>query len=382
MDIQEQLEKLEALENAYELECKISYKNSDEAIRNFHRWYRAAVELFGEVLGENDSLFQKFRTADVMGNGYDLRDVYHSLSSDYAMLKVRIKNLGKQSKSKSVTQEGRNKQKKVFISHSHEDEVFAKALVDMLHDIGFDYSEIFCSSVPACSIPEGGNIFEEIRNQFEKHDLFVIFIHSPRLYGSLVSMNEMGAAWVLRSDYSSFLTKDFSTNDMQAVVRNENIVVKIGDKNATYVLNTWKERILKFFNKPDISINAWEQDKDKFLKIAADIEYPQVISNKKIATESNGDETCLSKKDEELLKEWVDSGDNCMYNAEYMGGGDIILGSVNHPYTTGREEAQWDAFFKRLLAKGFIESTGMGGNSARYKLTEKAYTYFEKLKGI
>jgi len=270
------------------------------------------------------------------------------------------------------------KTKKVFISHSHEDEVLAKALVDLLHDIGFEYSEIFCSSVPACSIPEGGNIFEEIRNQFEKHDLFVIFIHSPRLYGSLVSMNEMGAAWVLRSDYSSFLTKDFTTNDMQAVVRNENIVVKIGDKNAKYVLNSWKDRILKFFNKPDVSLNAWEQDKDKFLKIVTDIEYPQAVSVKTEEAKTGKKETRLSENDEALLKEWVESGDIDMYNAEYMGGGEIILGNVSYPYSTAREEAQWDAFFKRLLANGFIESTGMGGNSARYKLTEKAYTYFEK----
>ena len=255
MDVQGQLEKLETLESAYEAILEVEDANSYKAIQAFLRWYRVAIELFGEVLDENDLLFQKFRTADVTGNGYNIRDVYHSLSSDYAMLKVKMKNSGKHSK--SVIHEERNKRKKIFISHSHDDEVFAKALVDLLHDIGFDYSEIFCSSVPACSIPEGGNIFEEIRNQFEKHDLFVIFIHSPRLYGSLVSMNEMGAAWVLRSDYSSFLTKDFSTNDMQAVVRNENIVVKIGDKNVTYVLNTWKERILKFFNKPDISINAW-----------------------------------------------------------------------------------------------------------------------------
>ncbi len=67
-----------------------------------------------------------------------------------------------------------------------------------------------------------------------------------------------------------------------------------------------------------------------------------------------------------------------MYKVEFMGGGNIILGSEQYPYETARQEAEWNDFFKRLLKMGFIESTGRGGDSARYLLTAKAYKYFEE----
>lgn len=266
------------------------------------------------------------------------------------------------------------KTKKVFISHSHDDGEFAIALVDLLHDIGFGYEEIFCSSVPACAIPEGKTIFDEIRAQFEKHDLFVIFIHSPRFYASHISMNEMGAAWVLRTDYSSFLTKDMTTDLMkEAVVRDDRIYIQIGDKQAQYRLNEWHERILKFFDKPTVKLNAWMQDSAKFLEKVENLTYPEVLPNVPMSNDE-----ILSEEDKKILKQWADSDNIEMYKAEYIGGGCIILGDTDYPYTTAREEAKWNAFFKRLLKFGMIESTGREGNSARYLLTEKAYEYFEK----
>ena len=372
-EILKQLEKVEALRTTYEHACKNEFNNSDSAISAFHEWYLASLELFCEVLGEDDQQLQKFKTTDISGNGYVLKEVYRSLSSDYISLKVKAKKYGEQNGVKEMAvQGGKEKTKKIFISHSHDDGEFATALVELLHDIGFEYEEIFCSSVPACSIPEGKSIFDEIRAQFEKHDLFVIFIHSPRLYASHISMNEMGAAWVLRTDYSSFLTKDMTTDLMKkAVVQDDRIYVKIGDKQAPYRLNEWQERILKFFGKPAVKMNAWMQDSAKFLEKVTNLSYPEVQPEKSEVSQ-------LSKEDEEILKKWVDSEDDTMYYGEFLGGNAfVVLGNVQYTINSAREKSEWRAFFNRLLSANLVEQVGMEGLNPVYRLTVSAYTYFE-----
>lgn len=266
------------------------------------------------------------------------------------------------------------KTKKVFISHSHKDEEFALAIVDLLHDIGFDYDEIFCSSAPACSIPEGKTIFDVIRAQFEEHELFVIFIHSPRFYASHISMNEMGAAWVLRTDYSSFLTKDMTTDLMKkAVVRDDRVYIQIGDKNAIYRLTEWHERILKFFHKPPVKTNAWMQDSAKFLEKVSKLSYPGSSED-----ESKPTQDSLSDEDKRRLRSWVNSNDETMYFCDYTGGGGfVVLGNVEYPINSARDKTVWYDYFKRLLSLGLVDYMGLNGNNPVYQLTAKAYKYFD-----
>ena len=86
---------------------------------------------------------------------------------------------------------------KIFISHKSEDEAFVKALVRLLRlYIGSEPEKIFCSSVPIYKIGIGKEIFPEIKSQFERNDVFMIIVHSPRYYLSSVCLNEMGAAWI------------------------------------------------------------------------------------------------------------------------------------------------------------------------------------------
>ena len=84
---------------------------------------------------------------------------------------------------------------KIFISHKSEDEDFVKALVKLLRlYMGSEAEKIFCSSVPNYKIGIGKDIYPEIKSQFEKHEVFMIIIHSPRYYESPICLNEMGAA--------------------------------------------------------------------------------------------------------------------------------------------------------------------------------------------
>lgn len=373
-EITEQLEKIEALRNAYEVECK-RFENSNEAIRAFHTWHMAAVELFVELFGEEDNQLRKFQPEGIEGNGYVLRDEYHAILGTYTMLKVRVKKYGMQNTTTDMKgQEENVKLKKIFISHSHDDEEFAKALVNLLVLMGFEANkEIFCSSVPDCWVEDGEDFIDVIKKHFDEYELYVIYIHSPRFYNRHITLNEMGAAWVLQSAYSSFLTSDMSFGDMDAVVPKTKVAVKVDDTDAEARMNSWRKRILTWFGKEQTNDNFWETSRDRFLSTVREFSYPKQEETTKLQKE----ESELFDKDKEILKQWVNSGSIEMYKAEYMGGGTIILGDEQYTYGTAREEADWNDFFRRLLQMGFIESTGRGGDSARYLLTAKAYKYFD-----
>lgn len=163
------------------------------------------------------------------------------------------------------------KQKKIFISHSSQDKQFAEALVDLLNTLGLGSQEIFCSSIPGYWIGNGKNFLHEIKTHFVNYDLFVIFIHSPRFYNSHISLNEMGAAWVLQSEYCSFLTNDMEYDHMDAVVTNQEIAIKVNTAEAQARLNDWKLRILEWFGKPDIDANIWERKRNFFLEFVSSL---------------------------------------------------------------------------------------------------------------
>lgn len=117
---------------------------------------------------------------------------------------------------------------KIFISHKSEDVGFVNALVNLLRlYIGSDEDKIFCSSVPNYKIGLGKDIYPEIKAQFEKHDVFMIIIHSPRYYQSSVCLNEMGAAWIQSTECCSFLTSDCDFNDLRGVIDKNYISIKV-----------------------------------------------------------------------------------------------------------------------------------------------------------
>ncbi len=89
------LQVLKELEE-YEVEYKdiVSWRqiNDIEAILKFRDWYTYAIQVFFNYVGENDSSFQTFKSADTSGNGYSLLDVFNSLQADYVILKEKVRN--------------------------------------------------------------------------------------------------------------------------------------------------------------------------------------------------------------------------------------------------------------------------------------------------
>lgn len=160
------------------------------------------------------------------------------------------------------------KQPMVFISHSSGDKDFVEALVEMLESLGLDSSNLFCSSVPGFGIPLGKDIFETLKELITNHKLYVIFVQSPRYYESAISLNEMGAAWILQTDSCSILTRDMNYKDMRGVVDGHKIALKVDADDASYKLNNLCDQILGFLNLPQIDTTRWERAKSKFLEDA------------------------------------------------------------------------------------------------------------------
>ncbi len=127
-------------------------------------------------------------------------------------------------------------------------------------------NHIICTSYEPCSIPEGKNIYEWLRIHLDA-DVYVIFLLSNDYYQSANCLNEMGAAWVKRTEYSMILFPGFSYDDIKGCVDNNQISIKLDEKGINGKFNSFKERIEEFY---DISINQtlWEDKREELIKVA------------------------------------------------------------------------------------------------------------------
>ena len=168
--------------------------------------------------------------------------------------------------------ENKMKKAKIFISHNTEDKGYAAALVEMMHSYGVKYEDIFCSSHPACKIPFGKSILDAIATQFNEFELIVLFVHSPRLYQSPVSLNEMGAAWILKKECYSFLTKDCSFNDLKGVIDSKVIAFKAGQEDTYANLHDFEEMLYEEFGLEKQSGAAAEYIRTTFINAVGGLE--------------------------------------------------------------------------------------------------------------
>ncbi len=157
---------------------------------------------------------------------------------------------------------------KVFISHSKEDIDIVDCFVDMLGQIGLNPNNLFCSSANGYGIKQGsGDIYNYLQKEFSSNNLFIIYMLSTNYYKSPVCLNEMGAAWVLRSEYQSILLPNFDFPDIKGVVSPRDICFKLEDDNEIKrCLGEMKDNILNKLGLPAVNNSLWERYRDKFLK--------------------------------------------------------------------------------------------------------------------
>ena len=255
-----------------------------------------------------------------------------------------------------------NKTPMIFISHSSKDEAHVELIVKLLKEMGFTKDSVFCSTIPGYGIGLSKDIYDTLLNLFSEHDLYVIFVHSPNYYGSAVSLNEMGAAWVLKSSFCSFLLPGFDYPDMKGVVDASKISIKVDSdrRNVQNLLNELYSDLAKFFSKSRDTSIIWEGARDEFI---------DKMNAIKVASDSQ-----LSKEAEDILKAAEKDSRGAVLISKDLEGVTVQAGdSVMNTAGVRREEAKMVSAVKELIIKGYLEQTG----NDIYQITELGYTFLE-----
>lgn len=193
------------------------------------------------------------------------KDITKDIIQD-ALLKVDEAKATEALQTKSAIE----KQPLLFISHSTADEEIVTGLVEMLRTIGFNKNNLFCSSFPGYDIPEGEDIYDYLQSRLNGYKLFVIFVLSESYYKSAACLNEMGAAWVLKANYSTLILPGFQIPDIKGAVNPRKMAVVLEDKKRINgKLSQLKDRLIEFFDLPETEDDTiWENDRNKFIDLA------------------------------------------------------------------------------------------------------------------
>lgn len=171
---------------------------------------------------------------------------------------------------KGESKEEKEKVKKplLFISHSSANENIATNLVQLLRTLGFNNKNLFCSSVPGYGIKEGEDIYDTLASKFQDYNIFVIFLLSSEYYQSAACLNEMGATWVLKANYSTIVCPGFSIPEIKGAINPSKMAVVLEDnKRVNGKLNNLKYRLIDFFGLPEVEDDTiWENDRNKFIE--------------------------------------------------------------------------------------------------------------------
>lgn len=259
------------------------------------------------------------------------------------------------------------KQPKIFISHSSKDVAYVAQIVNLLDGIGLNQTLVFCSSLPGYGIPIDTNIFDYLRDQFLEYNLHVIFVHSDNYYKSPVSLNEMGAAWALKSAVTSFLLPGFSFNKMTGVVNNQSIAIKLdGDRlELQDKLNQLHDKIVTEFNLTKKADIIWQQKRDSFIREIQDI-----------GSESS-QKSGISEDVEMLLESAATDPTGTILKVFSLSSGTSIQGgsTTMNENASQRESARWIAALDELIACGYASQADKKGEV--FRVTDAGYKAIE-----
>lgn len=341
------------------------YIRYDESItrpleKDVEAWQTETTEFLRVLYGEDARQVADFqRSINNKNNYFKFREECQSELQDcISKLKAFIKADAIQQEFKDGNtneQSGKKKAPMVFISHSSKDIEFVEALVTLLESIGFNNKTLFCSSIPDYWIGLSKDIFASLKQLFTNHELFVIFIQSPRYYESAVSLNEMGAAWVLQTDYCSILTKDMQKEEMCGVFDDHTIFLKVDAPQVEARMNELKNTLTDMFDLPAMTDTTWERKRNSFLKAVNAIEYlPKTESGTKEKSPVSEEymalqiaklkQEAIEKKQARIRGNIIDAPGNGNRKLKIFNAGQAVARNVNVEWLNPDEEVyvQWE----------------------------------------
>lgn len=257
---------------------KIDSNEQESLNRDLTLWERRVYEVLKSYFGEEkNSPLYEFKLSDTKTWLFFKEFGTHCMDANLTTLRSYIERIDiikvphlEEKQDKTIVSE--DKPFKVFISHSCDDVAFVNELVKLLEFLGVDTPQkLLCSSIKGYQIPTSEDFAEYILKQFYDYNLFVIIVHSHNYYSSPYSLNEMGAAWVLKTDFFSFLVKGFEYNDMEGVINQRTISVKVDVDDAGARLNELKNKLVSLFKLQGVNESRWETLRDEFLKNVRDL---------------------------------------------------------------------------------------------------------------
>jgi len=139
----------------------------------------------------------------------------------------------------------------IFLSHSSTDKRYGDTLREFITGLGVKDSQLIYTSHQLHKVPLDENIYDYLRKSIDSN-IFIIFLLSDEYFSNAICLNEMGAVWVRRSDYTNIFTPDFDFNNEKfhnCVIDTKKMGVNLkGDSQCKASMIELKNKILSMFN--------------------------------------------------------------------------------------------------------------------------------------
>lgn len=365
-ELQSLIEKIDAIEKLFH---KLSgdWGSFEEIhdIPEFQNWLQQVIMyLQGIYDATNDKfILDTINVCNRRMSGTNDRKVFNEI---VGKLRGIGKNIDKYYLDDSIEWEEQKMSKtpKIFISHSSKDKQHVELIVQLLKEMGLKQNIVFCSSVPGYDIGLSQDIFQTLLNMFNEHELYMIFVHSNNYYASVVSLNEMGAAWALKTKFCSFLLPKFDFADMKGVVNSSKISIKMdaGRREVQNRLNQLYDDISDFFGIERNTSIVWENARDEFIDKMNAI---QVVNENKLS------DTAI-----EIMEEAEKEKSGSVLIVRSLEGTAIQVGSKTFNKSgIRREEAKMYEAVMELVRNGYLSQSDSIGEL--FQLTNAAYEYID-----
>lgn len=171
-------------------------------------------------------------------------------------------------RSPSKTPYTEEKEPIIFLSHRSSDKKYGDALEKLLVGLGVKNHQLIYTSHPLHKIPLDKNIYDYLRENIGQKT-FVIILWSNEYLESPACLNEMGAAWVMQTDYTNIYTPAFSFGNPKyhecAVDTRKMGAVLNGDSHCKANMIEFKNKIVKMFGL-QVDEQTWTYLLDEFIE--------------------------------------------------------------------------------------------------------------------
>lgn len=144
--------------------------------------------------------------------------------------------------------------KLIFLSHRSTDTAYGDALRDFIIGLGVQNNQLIYTSHPLHKIPLDKKIYDYLRENINSQ-IFMIILWSNDYLESPACLNEMGAAWVMQSDYTNIYVPTFNFGNPKyhecAVDTRKMGAVLNGDPHCKANLIELKNKIQTIFGLED-----------------------------------------------------------------------------------------------------------------------------------